>query len=85
MNLTPAEFDRMRSVDVRTVDRGTLVDIKDVHINKTLPHFKKLISYITQVGNPYCYKYGDMIIKEGFSNSGKTMTDCVKQYIEATV
>ena len=71
----------MRDVDIRTVDRASLVDLADVVIDTTLPRQKRLADYIKRIGNPYCYKCGDVVVKESFSDNGRTIEDCLEQYI----
>jgi len=71
----------MRDVDIRTVDKASLVDLKDVYINKNLVGHERLLDYVRQIGNPYCYIYKGVVIKERFSNNGKTFEDCLGQYI----
>ena len=85
MVLTSAGLETMRNVDIRTVDRSSLVDINDVRTNENLPQLEKLFNHIKQIKNPYCYKCGDIIIKESFSDNGKTMNDCFEQFVGALV
>lgn len=41
--------------DIRDVDRSTLVDIRDVKVNTALPKRERILDFIRQIGNPYCY------------------------------
>ena len=75
----------LRNVDVRTVDRSMLVDLQEVCINDLLPHRERILQLFQIFGNPYCYKFGDIVIKESFSDNGKTMRDCLEQYIDTLV
>ncbi len=75
------DFNAMRNVDIRTVDRDTLVDINAVRIDESLPQPEKILQYIRQIGNPYCYRCGDVVIKERFSDNGRSLNDCLEQYI----
>ncbi len=79
------DISAMRDVDIRTVDRDSLVDLKDVRIDPKLPRNERLAEYIRQIGNPYCYKCGNIVVKERFSDNGKTIDDCLKQYIATLV
>ncbi len=67
--ITRAELDAMRNTDIRTVDPDTLTDIRDVKINADLPKNERILDFISQIRNPYCFKYGDIIIKITFSDS----------------
>ena len=43
------DFEAMKNIDVRTVDRETLVDIRDVMIDTKLPQRERLLDFIRQV------------------------------------
>ena len=62
MKSATIDLEVMRNVDVRTVDRSTLKDIRYVVINTSLSQEERLIDFINQIGNPYCYKCGDMVV-----------------------
>lgn len=76
------DFDEMKKVDVRTVDRSTLKDINDVVVNTALPKEDRLRSFIEQIGNPYCYKCGDLVVKVSFAeNTSATLEDRLEHYL----
>lgn len=77
------DFEAMRNVDIRTVDPTTLVDICGVKVNTDLPFIEKAHDYITQVGNPYCFRYGNIAIKISHSNTTTTITDCMEELIRS--
>jgi hypothetical protein len=71
----------LRNVDIRTVDRASLIDLKDVPINRNLPRHERLADFVRRIGNPYCYKCGDVVVKESHSSNDRTLEDCLEQYI----
>jgi hypothetical protein len=71
----------MRDIDIRTVDRASLVDLNDVPIDTNLPRQERIASFIRQIGNPYLYKCKGIVVKESFSDNGRTIEDCLEQYI----
>ncbi len=73
--------EEMKSVDVRTVDRESLVDIKTVEMNPELPREERFKSFVEQIKNPYCYRCGDVVVKVGFADTDRTLEDCLEQYI----
>ncbi len=68
-------IEEMKNIDVRLVDPDTLVDIRDVKINMKLPQQERLLDFIKQIKNPYCYKYGKTIIKVSFMETEATIED----------
>lgn len=74
-------LEEMKAVDIRTVDPETLVDIRDVHIDTSLPKEERMRSFLKQIKNPYVFKYKDVVIKTSFANNGLTIEDCLEDYI----
>ena len=62
-----ASIINMKSIDLDTVNRDELVDIRDVKVNTALPKRERALDFIRQIGNPYCYKHGKYVVKVGFS------------------
>jgi hypothetical protein len=85
MELTMSGITAMRNVDIRTVDRSSLVDLNDVRIDESLSQRERITEFIRQIKNPYCYKCGNIVVKESFSNNGKSIDDCLEQYIGTLV
>jgi hypothetical protein len=75
--ITAEELKRMREVDIRTVDKNDLVDIETVEIRTDLPKEERIMDYIRQIKNPYCYLYKGMVIKVSFAGKRK-LEDCLK-------
>lgn len=73
--------DEMKNVDIRTVNREELVDIRDVSIDRTLPKKERVRSFVQQIKNPYCFRCGDVIVKTSFANTETTLEDCVEHYL----
>ena len=71
------EMKELSEVDVRTIDPAELVDIESVHIRTDLPERERVLDYLNQIKNPYCYLYHGMIVKVSFSGKRK-LEDCLK-------
>ena len=80
--ITREELDKMKEVDIRTVDRSKLVDIKDVKINTDLPDEERMADFIRQIGNPYCYLCNGMVVKISFSGK-RRFEDCLKAILDS--
>ena len=81
LTLTLEELKAMQEVDVRTVDPATLKDIRDVHVNMDLPKQERILDFIRQIGNPYCYRHGKYVVKVSFSDTDITLEQCLLSYI----
>lgn len=63
-----------------TVDNShdSLVDIRNVSVDKELPKEERLISFVRQIKNPYRFRCGDFIVNASFSGNGTTLEECLK-------
>ena len=80
MNNAVYDFAAMKEVDIRTVDSATLVDIRDVDIDPSLPFVEKAVAYLDQIKNAYCFKCGDVIVKISHAQTTTTIDDCMEGF-----
>lgn len=76
-------LEEMKNIDIRTVDRDSLVDINDVKINMNLPREERLIEFIRQIKNPYCYRCGKVVVKISFADTEVTLEDRLISYLKS--
>lgn len=69
------DFKQMRNVDVRTVERESLADISKIHIDTRMPREQRLADFVRQIGNPYCYRCGKVVVKVSFAETNATLED----------
>lgn len=72
----------LQSVDVRTVEIESLVDIKDIKIDTNLPKEERIEDFIKQIKNPYCFRYGDLIIKISNQEPFERFEEKLKSYLD---
>ena len=80
---TREEIEAMQNVDVRTVDPDMLRDIRDVTVNADLPKRERILDFIRQIGNPYCYRHGKYVVKVSFTDTDVTLEDRMLSYIRS--
>ena len=73
-------LEEMRAVDVRTVDPETLVDVTTIEIDEKLSKEERKAEYLKQVKNPYCFRVGDVVVKNVYSTDGVTLQDRFEQF-----
>ena len=73
-------LEEMKNIDIRTVDRETLVDINTIELDDSLSKEERVREYIRQVKNPYCYRVGDVIVKCTFSNDGVSLQQRFEEF-----
>ena len=73
-------LEEMKAVDVRTVDPETLVDVTTIKIDENLSKEERKSEYLKQVKNPYCFRVGDVVVKNVYSTNGVTLQDRFEQF-----
>lgn len=75
--------EEMKNVDVRTVSRDDLVDIRDVQIDRSLPKEERVRSFVQQIRNPYCFKCGNVVVKTSFADTDVTLEERMEHYLRS--
>lgn len=60
-----------------SVNIDSLVDIRDVSVNKSFPKDQRIAEYIRQIQNPYQFRKDDIVINARFSSDGVRLEDCI--------
>lgn len=68
------------NIDITKVDRTTLRDINSVHIDMSLPCEQRMKSFVKQIGNPYCYTDGELVIGIGYAETEMSLNDKLAIY-----
>lgn len=63
-------IDTLRSVDIRSVDKQSLVDLNSVRIDESKPVQERVLSFLQQIKNPYCFRIGDVAVKVNYKSDG---------------
>ena len=72
---------QMKEVDIHTVDRESLVDIKEVAVDMKLPKKQRFEDFLRKIRNPYCYRCGKIVVKVSFSDTDATLEDRLEHYL----
>ena len=64
------DMNELKSVDIRNVDKGSLVDLDSVQIDESKPVQERVLSFLEQVQNPYCFRIGDVAVKVNYKSDG---------------
>lgn len=80
---TMEQIEAMQNVDIRTVDPIGLRDIREVKVNTDLPKRERILDFIRQIGNPYCYRHGKYVVKVSFTDTDVTLEDRMLSYIRS--
>ena len=53
----------------------SLVDIRDVKIDRSQPVEERMKSYVDQIKNPYLFKVGNTVVRVSYANTQATIND----------
>ena len=62
------------------IDISSLVDIRDVKIDTSLPVPERIKSYLEQVKNPYYFRVGDVAVHVCYAENGPTLQEVMEGY-----
>lgn len=78
--VTGKQLDAMSKQSIETLEKKELVEISAVNIRKDLSHEDKVLDFLEQIKNPYCFYCGNVPVKVCFSNSGKTLNMALQDF-----
>ena len=53
----------------------SLVDIRDVKIDRSVSVEERMKSYVEQIKNPYMFKVGNTVVRVSYANTQATIND----------
>lgn len=84
-NITPDNLKKKDLVNIDAVDAKSLKDIRDVRINSDLSKEERIIEFLSQIGNPYCFRCNGCVVQVSFSETERTLEDCLQDYFSSIV
>ena len=75
------DFEMLKSVDIKNVDKGSLIDLDEVQIDDTRPVSERILSFLQQVQNPYCFRIGDVAVKVNYKPDGPAFQQRVEDLL----
>ena len=79
--MTVMELDALKDVDVRTVEKEALVDIREGEVDRSLPLEERKMAYLEAVGNPYAVRVGDMKVRVRFAEDGGSFEEAFENML----
>lgn len=69
-NFPHKSISAMKDVDIRSVDKDSLVDLDSVQIDSSQSVQERVQSFLQQIQNPYCFRIGDVAVKVNYKQDG---------------
>lgn len=70
----------LKNVDIRTIEKDALVEIKKVKIDPELERRERISSFVQQIKNPYCFICDGVIVKIGYTETEDTLEEKLSEY-----
>lgn len=77
--ITSEQLDAMSKRSIETLEEE-LVDISTIKIRKDLSHEEKILDFLEQIKNPYCFRCGNVPVRICFSETGKSLESILKDF-----
>ena len=75
----------MKSVDIRTVDKSTLTDLRDIRIAKDDQNRLDIEDLYKQTPNFYCYRVGDIVVGFDYTDNGRSVNDLFSMMVQSSM
>lgn len=75
----------MQAVSLKDIEIHELKDIQNVEIHTELPKKERVMDVIGQIGNPYCYRHGDYVVKVSFADTDVTLEERIISYMRSEI
>ncbi len=63
------------------METASLVDIRDISVDKNLTREERVAEFVRQIKNPYCFKCGRFTVRAQFAENGASLEDCLKRIL----
>lgn len=74
------KLEEMSRMEYGETDRAELVNIETIHIDPDLPPAERLLNYLEQIKNPYCFLCGKTAVRICFAADGDNLQNILKNH-----
>lgn len=78
--ITNKQLEVMSRQNIETINRKELTDISAIHIRQDLPHNEKVLAFLEEIKNPYCFLCGNIPVRVCFSDNGPKLDQTLQDY-----
>jgi len=71
----------MKNADIHSIDKNDLVDISKVKVKTNLSKEKRILDYIKQIKNPYCFLCDGVKVKVSFIETEATLESNLENFL----
>lgn len=78
--ITLQELAQLSETDIEKTERGSLVNLEEISIDTSMPATQRMLNYLEQVKNPYCFLCGETPVKVCFAPESEDLGKKLKTY-----
>ena len=79
------EIEEMKQLSIKECDKEQLTDLSSVVIDSEKSKEERMLDYLRQVKNPYCFKVGDVAVRLVFDEDGRSFQQCMEELVQANI
>lgn len=72
----------LASVDIQKVSKEELVDASNLHFDLQVPQKSRAAYLLNAIGNPYCFRVGELSVKLEFVEHGSSLQDVLLTFLQ---
>ena len=76
------DLTELASVDIRKVNKEELVDASGLHFDLQVPQKSRAAYLLNAIGNPYCFRVGELSVKLEFVEHGSSLQDVLLTFLQ---
>ena len=70
----------LSSVDIQKIKKEELTDIRSIKLDPSVPQDLRAVYVLKEMGNPYCFRVGDLGVKLEFPDSAPSLQDALSDF-----
>lgn len=74
------DLDALSNTDLTMICKNDLQEISQVKINTDLPLKQRIIQFLDEIKNPYCYLVGKHAVKTEFNDEGEPLQSILRKH-----
>ena len=78
-------IEEMKKLSIEECDKEQLVDLKNIEVDGEKSREERILDYIRQVKNPYCFKVGDVAVRLAFDEGGRSFQECMEELVQVNI
>ena len=78
-----SNLETMKTIDIKTVDKTSLVDLNSVVIDESKSVSERVESFLQQIRNPYCFRIGNIAVKVNYKSDGPTFQKSFEELLRS--